>query len=68
LKFTINRVSAAIKPKKFAKGTLSYIDILKNKSMNGIRTPPPPRPPALARNVIDIRATTPIISVIVGGN
>ncbi len=35
--------------------------------MKGVRTPPPPRPPAFARKVMNIMTATPIISEKEGG-
>ena len=54
-------------PKTFARGTHSNMFNFRNIIMKGVRVPPPPRPPALARTVMDIMTITPIMSNVVGG-
>ena len=63
----MNLVVAAISPKTFARGTHSYMESFRNIIMNGVRVPPPPRPPAFAKIVIQKRTKTPITSSILGG-
>jgi hypothetical protein len=62
LKLMMKRVREAIRPKRFASGTLSKIDSLKNIRRMGIKIPPPPSPPALAKNPIKKRRKAPTIS------
>jgi hypothetical protein len=58
----MKRVREAIRPKRFAIGTLSKIDSLKNIRRKGIKIPPPPSPPALDKKPIKKRTRAPTIS------
>jgi hypothetical protein len=62
LKLMMKRVSEAIRPNRFASGTLSKMDSLKNIIRTGINIPPPPSPPALDKNPIKKNTRAPTIS------
>jgi hypothetical protein len=63
----MNRVIEAISPKRFAIGTHSKMDSLMNIIKNGIKIPPPPRPPAFDKKPMMNRIRTPTVSRKVGG-
>ena len=52
-------IYAAIYPKKFPKGTASFVENEKSKILNGFKMPPPPIPPAFARIMIKNRFKNP---------